>query len=371
MTRPPSPEPDPNQPIAGWYPDANLGQLRYWDGAAWTEHLTPYPEGDPGAPPPPRAADAITLGEPTPKTERLPALNGWIAETFRLTIDQAGHLFTLLVILTFPIDVIAAGVTWMSLRDLVVTIADDSVTVDGAGGWLIGAAAIFFLAIAAKIVLAASASRHVLAARTGVPESWSDTLGDVVVRLPRLLGSIVVFFGCFTLLYLVVFIPLGLVAAAAPFLGLFALLAAFIAILAGSTRIGFGPTMSIVAPPGQGGVRRSIALTKGATRPLLRRFAMLAMIGFSMIFATSLFTAPLLGGSADIATADDMIDFGEVVGDNAAAFGIGQIIGGLVAGAFAVLVGGGLGLLYADLGGPIDESITDVDPTGIPLPSSP
>lgn len=27
---------------AGWYPDPQQqGQLRYWDGAAWTEHLAP------------------------------------------------------------------------------------------------------------------------------------------------------------------------------------------------------------------------------------------------------------------------------------------------------------------------------------------
>ena len=58
-----------------------------------------------------------------------------------------------------------------------------------------------------------------------------------------------------------------------------------------------------------------------------------------------------------------------VVGDNIAAFAITQVISGLVAGAFAVLVGGGIGLLYADLGGPIEPTITHVDTTGSPNPS--
>lgn len=38
---------------AGWYPD-NQGQMRYWDGAAWTEHVA-----HPTPPPPPPAAPAF------------------------------------------------------------------------------------------------------------------------------------------------------------------------------------------------------------------------------------------------------------------------------------------------------------------------
>ncbi|RMH78760.1 MAG: DUF2510 domain-containing protein [Actinomyces sp.] len=37
---------------AGWYPDPeNLDQLRYWDGAAWTEHRAPAHHGTGTAPP--------------------------------------------------------------------------------------------------------------------------------------------------------------------------------------------------------------------------------------------------------------------------------------------------------------------------------
>lgn len=38
----PAPVPQPAQPPAGWHPDPTTpGQLRYWDGAQWTEHVHP------------------------------------------------------------------------------------------------------------------------------------------------------------------------------------------------------------------------------------------------------------------------------------------------------------------------------------------
>jgi Domain of unknown function (DUF4352)/Protein of unknown function (DUF2510) len=54
MTTPPAP--------AGWYPDpGQSGGLRYWDGASWTEHLTPAP---PAQAPPSHAAPAPPAGGP-------------------------------------------------------------------------------------------------------------------------------------------------------------------------------------------------------------------------------------------------------------------------------------------------------------------
>ena len=42
---------------AGWYPDPQTGgQLRYWDGRAWTEHVQPA-GSQPPAPPPPAAPE--------------------------------------------------------------------------------------------------------------------------------------------------------------------------------------------------------------------------------------------------------------------------------------------------------------------------
>src|SRR6478735_6899106 len=47
------------QPPAGWYPDGT-GQVRYWDGAAWTEHVQP---AQPEVPAPAPAAPAAPVAE--------------------------------------------------------------------------------------------------------------------------------------------------------------------------------------------------------------------------------------------------------------------------------------------------------------------
>ncbi len=369
MTSPTPPsEPAETRPVAGWYPDVNEGKLRYWDGNGWTEHLAPYPDDDPGAPPPPNAGDAVDLAAPGTKMRPMAE---WLSETFKLVIDSAGHLFTLIVILTLAVDLATAAATWFAVQDLVVTITDgEAIDVTGADAWLAVAIIAVLLSLVSKIVLASSAAHHVLAARTGVPESWSDTLGETMSRIPRVLGSTLLFVGAFTVLYLGVVLVLGIVVAVAPFLQLFAIVGAFIGLLAGCTRIGFGPVMAVVAPVGEGGIRRSIALTKGSTRDLLRRFSMLALIGFTMMVIASLFTAPLLAGDAELVSGNDVIDFSKVFGDHPGAFGLGQVISGLVASAFTVLLGGGLGLLYADLGGAVDESITNIDPDGAAAPSA-
>lgn len=50
---------------AGWYPDpATPGQLRYWDGAQWTEHVAAVPQAAPPPPPQPLPPPYYGYGAP-------------------------------------------------------------------------------------------------------------------------------------------------------------------------------------------------------------------------------------------------------------------------------------------------------------------
>lgn len=54
-------------PEPGWYSDPELeGRLRYWDGAAWTEHLAAPQPTAPFAPPPQPPAAFPRYGAPQP-----------------------------------------------------------------------------------------------------------------------------------------------------------------------------------------------------------------------------------------------------------------------------------------------------------------
>src|SRR4051812_23079221 len=54
----------------GWYPDPQTeGQLRYWDGNAWTEHVQPAGQPAAAAPTMPAAGPEGATPAPTPTVE--------------------------------------------------------------------------------------------------------------------------------------------------------------------------------------------------------------------------------------------------------------------------------------------------------------
>ena len=86
-------------PIAGWYPDpAGSAMLRYWDGAAWTEHLAP--RATPTAPPQPFAghAPAPVYQQLPPRPPRPPHERIWTRGTIAMLVVCA-----LLVIASVPV----------------------------------------------------------------------------------------------------------------------------------------------------------------------------------------------------------------------------------------------------------------------------
>lgn len=52
---------------AGWYPDPNTGEQRYWDGQAWTEHTLPQQPVQPQEPVSPYAAPQPPQGYAAPQ----------------------------------------------------------------------------------------------------------------------------------------------------------------------------------------------------------------------------------------------------------------------------------------------------------------
>ncbi|MFN8151507.1 MAG: DUF2510 domain-containing protein [Solirubrobacterales bacterium] len=75
MSDPTAPQPS-GAPVAGWYPD-DQGQVRWWDGSGWTEHLQtpPQPTPAPQAEPTPAVApqsEAEPASQPQPPSSAPP-----------------------------------------------------------------------------------------------------------------------------------------------------------------------------------------------------------------------------------------------------------------------------------------------------------
>jgi hypothetical protein len=87
-------------PPAGWYENpAQAGQLRYWDGRAWTSHL----------------ANPAPITTPYAATNLLPDTGSWLGETFRQLIAQRE------LVMAFTACVLALGLLVLSTLEWAVS----------------------------------------------------------------------------------------------------------------------------------------------------------------------------------------------------------------------------------------------------------
>ena len=187
---PPTNEPrntGPSQPAAGWYPDPVTGVgLRWWDGAAWTDHTNRTGLGDPLA--------AQTPSRPS--GGGLSPVGEWFSSLFRLSGSRAGHLFPLVVLLSLVPGIPVAFLTYVAFKDVTLVIDQDEQTgvinefsIDGfEPSRLVPVIAATLLSYLLGIVLSTATILQIERASASAPQRWDESLREAFKRDVREAG---------------------------------------------------------------------------------------------------------------------------------------------------------------------------------------
>ncbi|NNE96827.1 MAG: DUF2510 domain-containing protein [Acidimicrobiales bacterium] len=338
-------------PPPGWYPDPHTpSMLRWWDGGQWTNDIRP--------------AD---LAAPSQGSEqgKLRPVGDWMTETFRLLVNNAAALFTLMVVLVIPAALLGGLGFWAGLRDVVFIVDEDPqpgewpIDVDGLDSIGLLAAA-FVLNVVLTLLFSIAGARLAISGRFDPPRNWADALRVGVARLPVVIGWGIVASA----------IVIGIVIALIVLTALVGVVSAGLAVVVGILVFGVGAlvlfgrygmvfTSPMIAARGSRNPLVVHRITEGATWGLIGRGMLLVLVTAAASLAGSIVTGPLgtLGGSQPIEPDGDIIRLVDVIGGNVGIFLIVQLMNAIVAAVAALIWHVGQGLLFEDLGGEIDPEL--------------
>lgn len=336
--------PPPSGPPPGWYTDPATGHgFRWWDGTAWTDQTV------------------ATLGPATVGSaagQRLTPPGHWLREALRLGLSRAGHLFPLVVVLSVPASLLFGAAFWYALHDAVIT--SDTATGrfsfsnPGSGPAryaLVGVTVV--VSLLASAVLSAAAIHQAQAALEEEPEPWSASLQAALRRLPAVLVAAFAVGFALVGLYLLMLAS----AKASPTLILLTFPLWVVGSALAGVRLSLAMAGAVVAPSPRGVLSRSWELTRTRFWALLGRLVLLMLAGLSVLFLAEVVASPLIaiaggGAKTTVTPGATRIALADVLGDNPAAFAIGQLFNALGGGAATILAGIATLLLYRELGGP-------------------
>lgn len=301
----------------GWYEDPNdPSQLRYWDGAAWTEALAPAA----GA----QLADQVAYGAAAPtSTSGLGDVGGWLSSVFSALMSRLVPV----VVLLYAAPVIGWIVIALLARSLLSSLVYDRGTDDLTGfsaGPAVAIAVVVVAVIIASVVGWLGAQHQLYAAHAGQPQPLARSVSTGLRRLPRTIGWGLVYLVAVLVLVALIgaVIGIGVAAVGSEFLLILILLVPGIIVAAvwAGVRLSLVGTALAVAPSGVNPFRASWSVSRDRFWAIFGRLLLLWIIIYIISFVTQLATqigGAFLAGQLDYSldSDGDLVIDGQVISE--------------------------------------------------------